>query len=156
MEYAERHNIQLVDELGYGYDGTVVSTTRQTALKALRYLGLYQNERNVYLRLRDLEVFQVRRFNIPKLRGYDDNLWILEMDIVSPPFVLDFAGAYLDHQPDYGEEVYREWVEEKREQFGENWPEVRKVMRELAGHGIYLADVKPGNIEFGRDDIAAP
>ena len=30
-----------------------------------------------------------------------DILWVIEMEIVSPPFVLDFAGAYLDHRPDY-------------------------------------------------------
>jgi len=33
---------------------------------------------------------------IPKLIGYDDDLLTIEMTIVSPPFCLDSAGAYLD------------------------------------------------------------
>lgn len=70
------------------------------------------------------------------------------MTIVRPPFVLDFAGAYLDRAPDYPDEVMEEWLAEKVEQFGERWPEVRRVVAAFRQWGIYLADVKPGNIEF--------
>lgn len=70
------------------------------------------------------------------------------MTIVSPPFVLDFAGAYLDQRPDYPEEVLAEWQAEKAEQFGDRWKTVRLVISSFVPFGIYLADVKPGNIEF--------
>jgi hypothetical protein len=68
------------------------------------------------------------------------------MEIVAPPFVLDFAGAYLDSPPDYPDGVMAAWTAEKQEQYGEDWPWVQEIMRELAGIGVYLADVNPGNI----------
>ena len=66
--------------------------------------------------------------------------------IVSRPFLLDFAGAYLDRRPDYPPEVTDEWRKEKEEQFGDNWAEVKLVLWELERMGIYMADVNPGNI----------
>ena len=87
-------------------------------------------------------------FEIPSLINTDDELWIVEMSVVSPPFVLDFAGAALDRRPQYPDDVIEEWQSEKAEQFGDRWPTVRLVMSSFAGLGIYLADVKPGNIEF--------
>jgi hypothetical protein len=50
---------------------------------------------------------------------------MVEMEIVQPPFVLDFAGAYLDRRPDFPEDVYAEWQAEKAEQFGDDWPLVQ-------------------------------
>jgi len=75
-------------------------------------------------------------------------LLIIQMTIVSKPFLLDFAGVTLDHRPDFSEEVWREWEEGKREQFGNRWPDVQKVISELETFGIYLNDVSPGNIAF--------
>jgi hypothetical protein len=46
------------------------------------------------------------------------------------------------------EEVMEEWRAEKAEQFGDRWPEVQRVVAAFHRWGIYLADVKPGNIEF--------
>ena len=40
------------------------------------------------------------------------------------------------------------WEEEKLEQFEGRWPIVRGLMAEFRRFGIYLADVKPGNIMF--------
>ena len=36
----------------------------------------------------------------------------------------------------------------KRQQFGANWDRVQSIMATLRRYGIYLADVKPGNISF--------
>jgi hypothetical protein len=146
--FAQRYACTFEKELGFGFDGIVFSTTCQSAIKAFRYEQLYWRERDVYHRLFDEGILAVRGFNVPRLIRSDDELWIVEMTIVRPPFVLDFAGAYLDQRPDYPDEVMAEWRAEKAEQFGENWPEVRRIMAEFAALGIYLADVKPGNIEF--------
>jgi hypothetical protein len=100
------------------------------------------------LRLRDREISRILDFKVPKLWHADDELWVIEMEIVSPPFVLDFAGAYLDSPPDFPEEIMADWRAEKKEQFGERWPQVQDIMREFRKLGIYLADVKPGNIMF--------
>ncbi|MFQ5734167.1 MAG: hypothetical protein ACE5KM_19700 [Planctomycetaceae bacterium] len=81
---------------------------------------------------------------------FDDQLWVVEMEIVTPPFILDFAGAYLDQQPPYyrDEQMMAEWQAEKRDVFGERWGTVTGILARFRRHGIYLADVKYGNIEF--------
>ena len=74
--------------------------------------------------------------------------WVIEMEVVTRPFVLDFAGAYLDTPPDYPDEVLADWRTEKQEQFGDRWPDVEAILRSLEQFGIYVADVSPGNVAF--------
>ncbi|MFV1969026.1 MAG: hypothetical protein ACC628_26700 [Pirellulaceae bacterium] len=62
---------------------------------------------------------------------YDDELWVIKMEVVTRPFVLDFAGAYLDKPPDYPEEVLADWRTEKQEQFGDRWPNVELILSSL-------------------------
>jgi hypothetical protein len=81
---------------------------------------------------------------------YDDELWVIEMTIVTRPFVLDFTGAYLDQAPDFSDEVFVDWRAEKQEQFGSQWEEVQAILRYLQGFGVFLVDVNPGNISFGE------
>lgn len=150
-KFVERNHSLVERELGFGYDGIVLSTSCQSAIKGFRYEKLYQRERDIYFRLQDESIDDIRGFQIPKLLRYDDELWVIEMSVVTPPFVLDFAGAYLDQRPDYPQDVMDEWRAEKAEQFGNRWPEVQAIMRAFASLGIYLADVKPGNIEFAGD-----
>lgn len=65
--------------------------------------------------------------------------------------MLDFAGAYLDQRPDYPDGVMDEWQDAKLEQFGEErWAVVQMIMTHFASMGIFLADVKPGNIMFAE------
>ena len=148
-QYAAEQGRVLIGQLGYGYDGIVFATERQSAIKVLRFERLYQRERDVYLRLQSEAILDVSGFAVPQLIHHDDRLWVVEMGIVAPPFVLDFAGAYLDRRPDYPDDVMEEWQQEKLEQFGaERWDVVQLVMAHFARMGIYLADVKPGNIMF--------
>ena len=72
------------------------------------------------------------------------------MQIVSPPYVLDFASAYLDEYPPYAdsEEIMSQWEQDKREQFEDQWPKIKQVISAFRGIGIHLADLKPGNIMF--------
>lgn len=147
-QYAARTGTQLTRHLGAGYDGVVFATEAGSAVKSLRYVELYRRERDVYTRLSEAEVDSVAGCSVPRLLSFDDELWVIELEIVEPPFVLDFAGARLDQPLDYPEEVLSEWEAEKVEQFSEDWPRVRKVLSEFRRLGIYLADVKPGNISF--------
>ena len=87
-------------------------------------------------------------FRIPQLFCADDGLHIIEMSIVSRPFVLDFAGAYLDALPFFPEEKWAEWEAEKREQFDDRWPLVKNVINALEELDIYMVDVSPSNIAF--------
>lgn len=149
--YASKREIELQDRLGNGFDGLVVRSSAGTALKALAFERLYLNERNVYLRLMEHKVDEVQGFAVPELIWADDQLWVIEMEIVSAPYVVDFAGAYIDLPPDYPEEVIEQWHADKLEQFGaEQWDIVQTVMAKFGAMGIYLADVKPGNITFAE------
>jgi hypothetical protein len=151
--YATNRGLDLAPNLrfGWGYDGIVLGTRTGSAIKSLGFERLYVRERDVYLRLGSQQVDSICGFAVPRLLGFDDELWCVEMEIVSPPFVLDFAGAYLDRRPDYPDEVMEEWQQEKLEQFGaERWEVVQDVMAHFARMGIYLADVKPGNIMFAE------
>lgn len=88
----------------------------------------------------------IHRCAVPELLRHEDELLILEMTIVAQPFVLDFAGAFLDRAPDFSEEVMAEWRAEKLEQFPGRWAEVERIMHFLEELGIYLVDVTPNNI----------
>lgn len=85
---------------------------------------------------------------VPQLIGYNDDLLAIEMTIVSPPFCLDFGGAYLDRPPDYSPEVWADWEKQKSGDFEDNWTHVKKILAHFAAWGIHIADVNPGNIKF--------
>jgi hypothetical protein len=75
-------------------------------------------------------------------------LLALKMTIVMPPFVLDFAGAYMDSAPAFSDEIWEEWTRKNQEQFGSDWPMVRTILGELQDLGIHMHDPSPGNICF--------
>ena len=100
-------------------------------------------------------ILDVRGQHVPQLVNIDDERQIIEMTVVSRPYLLDFAGAYLDHPPDYPPEVIDQWRNEKTEQFGDDWQDVRLVLWELEKMGIYLADVNPGNIALREEPGSA-
>jgi hypothetical protein len=70
------------------------------------------------------------------------------MTIVKKPYVLDFAGAYIDQAPEFPENVWTEWETDKREQFGPGWTVVESILQTLRSYGVYLLDVNPNNIAF--------
>jgi hypothetical protein len=151
--YAARRELELAETLGSGKDGIVLVAVRKAqparvALKALRWPVGYEREKNVYERLQHAGVSNVLGFNVPQLLGFDQEAQVVEMTIVERPFVLDFAGAYLDSRPQFPEDIWREWEVEKREQFEERWPAVERVLEAFEEFGIYLLDVSPGNIGF--------
>src|SRR5436309_3347316 len=131
--YGQGRGLALGEQLGFGVHGIVFATESQSetgsspvrsAVKVHESETGYRRERDVYLRLKQLGVRAIRGCEVPQLLRYDDELWIIEMTIVTRPFVLDFAGAYLDRAPEFSEEVMADWRAEKQEQFGPHWPEV--------------------------------
>jgi hypothetical protein len=149
--YAEGRGIAIEDRLGFGVDGSVYSTSRSTALKVHRRTERFSRELACYQRRREYGVHEVKGHAVPRLVDWDDSLLAIEMTIVERPFLLDFAGAYLDGAPEFPEEVMRQWPEEKREQFGPKWPEAAAVLSMLQSrYGIHMLDVHPGNIAFRR------
>ena len=64
----------LEDSLGFGFDGIVYSTNRQSAVKVFRHELLYRRERDVYFRLQVHRVIQILDFKVPQLIEFDDEL----------------------------------------------------------------------------------
>jgi hypothetical protein len=151
--YANRRRLQIEQRLGFGKDGSVFQTSLSTAIKVFARRDSYARELACYRRLASHEVEEVHGHVVPRLIASDDELLVIEMEIVAPPFLLDFADAWLDTAPDFPAEVMEQWHEEKSEQFGSQWAAVQVVLAQLRGHyGIHLLDVNPGNITFVEDD----
>jgi hypothetical protein len=72
-------------------------------------MEFYEREYAVYERLRDHSVTEVLGFHVPQFIRTDDGLQVIEMSIVTRPFVLDFAGAYLEVRPDFSDETWAAW-----------------------------------------------
>jgi hypothetical protein len=151
--YAVRRQLRLTPGLGFGIHGTVFVAqdkvnNNRSAVKAHNSIAPYLRERAIYERLRDAGVSEMRGFHVPQLIRADDDLRVIEMTIVTRPFALDFAGAYLDSQPEFSEEIWADWEAQKREQFGERWTIVRALMDAFEQLDIYWLDVSPNNVAF--------
>ncbi len=154
-EYSDRKGVLLGEQLGFGVHGIVFTIKNQTetgrnAIKVHEREADYCRERDVYLRLAEHGVKEVCGCAVPELIECDDDLWIIEMTVVQRPFILDFAGAFLDQAPTFSEEVMAEWHAEKAEQFGGRWAEVQVILRFLENLGIFLVDVNSNNVSWGQ------
>jgi hypothetical protein len=153
QSYAALHGLRLGERLGFGIHGTIFVTENnskagKTAIKALHSVEFYLRERNAYQRMQAAGITDITGFNVPQLIRFDDELLIVEMTVVTRPFLLDFAGAYLDAPPEFPEHIWNEWESEKREQFENRWPIVQAALAALEDLDIYMVDVSPTNISF--------
>lgn len=146
--YAASRERSLLRFLGDGNDGAVWESDHQTAIKALERHDSYFRERDAYLRLQDLGIVDLQGLSVPWLVDFDDTKQIVEMTVVFPPCILDFAKAYVDSPPEFSEEVIRDWREATAELFDTDWNTVESILKELQRLGIYYFDAKPGNIRF--------
>ena len=156
QRYALRRNIKLGERLGFGIHGIVFAAQDKTkpgffAVKFHREERPFERECGVYRRLREEQITRILGFNVPQLLGIDEQFQAIEMTIVRPPFLLDFADALLDESPDFSEDVLRQWEEDKAEIFGERWPQVTRTLAALQTFGVYLLDINPGNISFPEE-----
>jgi hypothetical protein len=150
QEYARRRsmNVDLETPLGYGTDGAVWKSSRKSAVKAFERPGNYRLELSCYQRLQGAQIRDIRGFAVPQLIDHDDELLVIEMTIVAPPFILDFAKVSLDRRVEFPPETLDDWRESMQELFEDRWPEVRLLLAALERYGIYYLDAKPGNIMF--------
>lgn len=154
-KYAAKTEIEISGELGFGKDGRVFKTTRRSALKVFERKHGYKRELDAYLRFSEREVTEIRGHTVPQLLGFDHELLAIEITIVQPPYLLDFASAYLDHPPDFPPDAVDIWLEERAELFGDRWRAVQDVMLALESqHRVYLTDINLGSITF-KDDAEA-
>ena len=129
-------------------DGEVWESSRQTAVKALRRQQNYTAELECYERFLANGVERIRGFAVPQSVGHDNALQIVEIEIVAPPYIIDFAKCRLDTPFDFSPEVMADWNEAGAEIFEDRWRKVKKLLWALEQYGIYYLDAKPGNITF--------
>jgi hypothetical protein len=157
--YSERRQLIVGLSLGSGQQGSVyevsslVNATR-FAIKFHKNPEPYWRERRAYECLTKNGISEIADFHVPELLGFDDELLVIEMTIVEPPFLLDFGGAYEEGAiPDFPENVWMEWREQKQEEFGARWPIVEDVLMLLRSYGIFMMDIHPRNITFREERI---
>lgn len=139
--------------LGWGISGYVyLSPDLRTAVKVHRRSQSYARELEVYRRLNSLRITQLHGLSIPKLRGHRDDLNLIQMDFVSAPYLLDFAGV-LFTEPDFSPDVMADWHAKITEYFGSNAAIAYAVYNSLARHGMYYMDFRPSNLKLAT---AAP
>lgn len=148
QRYAGSKETKLVVSLGAGTDGVVFRSDRKTAVKALAERYNYELEVECYRRLNVNGITKIHEFNVPCLIDYSDDLQVIEMDIVTPPYVLDFGKVYLDIPPHHTGEVWQDWEDQGQLRYDDRWPKVKSLLRALERFGIYYQDPKPGNIMF--------
>lgn len=146
--YCESRRIQTLDLIGFGLDGFVWKTDRASVVKVCRHTNLFDRELAVYQRLAQHGLKQLQGFTIPQLLDEDAERWVLELSLVAPPFVLDFAAASLDRAP--AEMTSDEWLAEKQRMFGLDWPDVQRLLDGLRLYGIHFPDVHMGNIRVRK------
>ena len=138
--------------LGFGTDGYVWATHRNSAVKVLESGDCYLRERDCYRRLFDRMVESIDGLAVPRLLNYDDDLLIVEMEIVEPPYLLDFGKAYLDGIHPYSADQLRAYYRSLNRHFREeDVPRVMRVCRALRTYGIEYLDAKPKNIRLRSD-----
>jgi len=125
-------------------------------LKALRRVEGYRRERDAYLRLREHGVLTVLGHWVPQLLGHDDRLGVIELSVVAPPYVLDFAKVRFDEPL---EEVFHAEVLEERWAHWRSLFEPHQWSQVVAlywffgrQYGIWLEDLNPGNFAFDEDE----
>ena len=117
-----------------------------TVLKIHNEQRAYAIEQMCYMRLRDYGVTHLEGFHVPLLIHCERETLVLEMTMVRPPYLLDFAQAYLDSPPDYSEEVWAETRARWSAAYGDEWPRVQRVLAAMEELGIYYEDVHRGNL----------
>ncbi len=150
-DYARTRGSSLQGFLGNGTDGAVWASDSQTAIKVIERQDSYFREKNAYLRLQQHDIIELQGFAVPSLVGTDDTRRVVEMTIVFPPCILDFAKAYVDTPPDYSPEIIRDWYQNTADLFESNMPKVEALLDDLNRVGIFYFDAKPGNIIFTNE-----
>jgi len=124
-----------------------LSTSRATAVKLHAKPHTFEREMAAYRRLAEQRVESIGGFAVPQLLGGDEAARVIEISIVQPPYLLDFAGSYLDAPPDFPDEVWSDWRERRAEEFGDDWPVALNLYETLADrYGIFFLDLSPRNV----------
>lgn len=73
--------------LGVGQEGFVWKTNRESAIKVFDRFENFEREKSCYEILQQRRIIEIRGFSIPTFLDCDETLRVLEMSIVSPPYI---------------------------------------------------------------------
>ena len=123
LAYTSRHALEVRELLGSGIHGIVYVVESKIdpgrrAVKLHRDSDAYLREKMAYERLSEKRVDTILGFQVPVPLRFDDEFMAIEMTIVMPPFVLDFASASLDAPIEFSEEILDDWETTKLELSG--------------------------------------
>ena len=152
VAYKAKYRCACVRKLGFGREGDVFATDQPSAVKFFQDRFAFDREREVYQVLSALHIDMLVGHAVPKLIRHDEALLAIEMSIVAPPFVLDFAGARTEEEAamfDFEDHVVEEHHARLADLYGDRWMQVLAVAGEFTRRtGYVLMDIKPGNISF--------
>jgi hypothetical protein len=151
--YLLRNKLLIVGSLGHGKDGDVLKTDRDSAIKKLRTMELYRRELRAYKLLDELSISELDGFSLPRLLGYDEDAFLIEMTIVTPPYMLDFASTHDEVEMEFlgfTDEIWAEREQHWTDIFGDQWPRVRALRNTfLRLTGLMYLDATKNNIRLG-------
>lgn len=145
-EYCACRDVTIVDLRGWGVDAYLWQTSDDQIIKVFRRASAYQQEVRVYRHLQDRNVKLLRGFRIPDLIDADDELQVISLSYVSPPYILDFAAATLGAPPAGFDHEDPHWQAEQARKFGADWPDVQRLLDALRQYGVHYTDVHAQNI----------
>ena len=150
IAFAARYGCDLVLKLGFGREGDVFASDRPSAVKFFHDQQAFDREVEVYQVLAELNIETIAGHAVPKLVRHDSEYLAIEMSIVTPPFLPDFAGAMLEYEvSDFEEHVQEEHHARLMDLYGDRWQDVLAVADAFTrATGYVLMDIKPGNITF--------
>jgi hypothetical protein len=131
-----------------GEDGSVWHTNNHSVVKSFERHNNYLHELECYKRLQAAEVgkkVKIRDFNVPELIGHNDQLWVIEMGVVFPPYILDFGKAYLS-DPRWPAHILADWNDKMAWWWEGDVIRVKQALFALRAFGIWYYDAKPGNV----------
>lgn len=152
--YAARSGRTILDDdLGEGIDGVVVLIgsdvqPQNSVLKLHFEERAYLRERDAYRHFQELKLENICGCEVPQLIGFDDEELAIEMTVVKPPFVLDFAQAFLFWPPEFPDDFWEATYEKWREQFGDDWGKASAILDAFEAIDVYMLDPNPHNFRF--------
>jgi hypothetical protein len=141
------HSPAPLERLGWGIGGYVYLSPHPGRVVKVHHGPGLQTEFEVYRRLRRLRLTRLYGLNVPRLLGFDAKLNLLEMDLVSAPYLLDFAGVQFS-PPDFSEDVMQHWHRGIEDAYGPNAFIAYAVYEFLAKQGMYYMDFRVSNMKL--------
>ena len=136
------------DPLGWGIGGYVyLSPQPGRVVKVHNHEEGYARELEVYRRLQRLRMTRLHGLTIPRLSSNRDDLRVIEMDFVSAPYLLDFAGVRFS-PPDFSDDAMQKWHADIEAVYGPNSSIIYAVYHSLSQHGMYYMDFRVSNVKL--------